>query len=306
MSNKNKKYLVIILGPTGVGKTDLSIDIAKEFSTEIISCDSRQFYKELNIGTAVPSTEQLQEVKHHFIQHLSIKDYYNVSNFEQDSLNLLDELFKTKDVVIMTGGSMMFIDAICKGIDFMPDIDIEIREELKQRLEKEGIEPLRFELKRLDPDYYNEVDLKNGKRIIRALEVCYQTGKTFTSFRKHTPIKRDFEIIKLGLNIEREKLYERINLRVDKMIEAGLIDEAKENLKFREYNSLNTVGYKELFQYFDGEISQEKAIELIKRNTRHYARRQMSWFNRDEQIKWFEPSEKDAVVSYIKTVLSHK
>ncbi len=306
MINKKKKYLIIILGPTGVGKTDLSIDLAKEFSTDIISCDSRQFYKELSIGTAVPSQEQLQKVQHHFIQHLSIKKYYNVSDFEQDSLKLLRELFKTKDVVIMTGGSMMFIDAICKGIDFMPDIDNEIRAELKHRLENDGLEALRFELKRLDPDYYNEVDLKNGKRIIRALEVCYQTGKTFTSFRKHTPIKRNFEIIKIGLNIEREKLYERINFRVDKMIEAGLIEEAKENLKFREFNSLNTVGYKELFQYFDDKISQEKAIELIKRNTRHYARRQMSWFNRDEQIKWFNPSEKDVVIDYIKTVFNHK
>ena len=297
--NNNNKYLIIVLGPTGIGKTDLSIDIAKEFSTEIISCDSRQFYKELSIGTAVPSKEQLQEVKHHFIQHLSIKDYYNVSNFEMDTLSLLDELYQKNDVVIMTGGSMMFIDAICKGIDFMPDVDIEIREELKQRLENEGLEALRFELKRLDPEYYNEVDLKNGKRIIRALEVCYQTGKTFTSFRKHTPIKRDFEIIKVGLNIEREKLYERINLRVDKMIEAGLIEEAKANLQYREFNSLNTVGYKELFQFFDGEITQEKAIELIKRNTRHYARRQLSWFNKDEQVKWFNPTEKGAIISYL-------
>ena len=306
MTKKKKKYLIIILGPTGVGKTDLSIDIAKKYNTEIISCDSRQFYKELNIGTAVPSAEQLQEVKHHFIQHLSITDYYNVSNFEQDSLKLLEDIFKDNDIALMTGGSMMFIDAICKGIDFMPDIDIEIREELKQRLENEGLEPLRFELKRLDPDYYKEVDLKNGKRIIRALEVCYQTGKTFTSFRKHSPIKRDFEIIKIGLNIEREKLYERINLRVDKMIEAGLINEAKENLKFREYNSLNTVGYKELFQYFDGEISQEKAIELIKRNTRHYARRQMSWFKKDEQIHWFNPSEKEDVIHFINSLLEIK
>ena len=299
MTNKKEKYLIIILGPTGVGKTDLSIDIAKEYNSDIISCDSRQFYKELNIGTAVPSLEQLQKVKHHFVQHLSIKDYYNVSNFEIDTLKLLDDLFVENNIAIMTGGSMMFIDAICNGIDFMPDIDVKIREELKQRLENEGLEALRFELKRLDPDYYNEVDLKNGKRIIRGLEVCYQTGKTFTSFRKHTPIKRDFNIIKIGLNIEREKLYERINLRVDKMIEAGLIDEAKENLKFREFNSLNTVGYKELFQYFDGEISKEKAIKLIKRNTRHYARRQLSWFNKDEQIKWFNPAEKDAVISYL-------
>ena len=302
--NKNKKYLIIILGPTGVGKTDLSISIAKEFNSDIISCDSRQFYKELNIGTAVPSHKQLQEVKHHFIQHLSIKDYYNVSNFETDTLKLLENLFSKNNIQIMTGGSMMFIDAICKGIDFMPDIDQNIRLNLKNRLEKEGLDSLRFELKRLDPEYYNEVDLKNGKRIIRALEVCYQTGKTFTSFRKHTPIKRNFEIIKIGLNIDREKLYEKINTRVDKMIEAGLIEEAKNNFKYRQYNSLNTVGYKELFQYFDGDITKEKAIELIKRNTRHYARRQLSWFNKDENIKWFTPDEKIEIIKWLNSFVN--
>ena len=303
MANKNKKYLIIILGPTGVGKTDLSIDIAKEFNTDIISCDSRQFYKELNIGTAVPSIEQLNTIKHHFIQHLSVKDYYNVSNFENDVLSLLQDLFKENDFVIMTGGSMMFIDAVCNGIDIMPDIDEEIRLELKQRLENEGLDSLRFELKKLDPEFYDKVDLKNSKRVLRGLEVCYQTGKTFTSFRKETPVERNFEIIKIGLNIEREKLYERINLRVDKMIEAGLVNEVKSNLKNREYNSLNTVGYKELFQSFDGEITQEKAIELIKRNSRHYAKRQLSWFKKDEAIKWFEPTAKNSVIKYINGVL---
>jgi tRNA dimethylallyltransferase len=297
-----KNKLVILLGPTGVGKTDLSISIAKEFNSDIISCDSRQFYKELNIGTAVPSNEQLQEVKHHFIQHLSVKDYYNVSNFEIDSLKLLDNLFQENNIQLMTGGSMMFIDAICNGIDFMPDIDIKIRAKLKQKLEIEGINSLRFELKRFDPEYYNEVDLKNGKRLIRALEVCYQTGKPFSSFRKHTSIKRSFDIIKIGLNIDRDKLYERINLRVDKMMEEGLIKEAESNLRNRNFNSLNTVGYKELFQYFDGEITQEKAIELIKRNTRHYARRQLSWFNKDSSIKWFESNKEKEIIDYIKSL----
>jgi tRNA dimethylallyltransferase len=299
MTKKKKKYLIIILGPTGVGKTDLSIDIAKKYNTEIISCDSRQFYKELNIGTAVPSAEQLQDVKHHFIQHLSITDYYNVSNFEQDSLKLLEDIFKDNDIALMTGGSMMFIDAICKGIDFMPDIDIEIREELKQRLENEGLEPLRFELKRLDPDYYNEVDLKNGKRIIRALEVCYQTGKPFSSFRTKIKTKRNFNIIKIGLRIERDLLYERINKRVDLMIENGLIDEARKYYKYKHLNALNTVGYKELFDFFEEKTDLKKAIELIKRNTRRYARRQISWFNRDEEIKWFSPEVKE-INNYIK------
>lgn len=301
--NSNKKYLIIVLGPTGIGKTDLTIKLSKTFNSEIISCDSRQFYKELSIGTAVPEKEQLEQIKHHFIQNISITDYYNVSNYENDTIDFLSEYHKTNNIALMTGGSMMYIDAICNGIDFMPDIDTEIREFYKEKLKTEGIESLRFELKRVDPEHYNIVDLKNGKRIIRALEVCAQTGKTYTSFRTAPKKPRDFEIIKIGLQIEREKLYERINKRVDIMIENGLIDEAKANLKNRELNALNTVGYKELFAHFDGEYSLDKAIELIKRNTRHYSRRQISWFNRDKEINWFNPENFDDIYDYISSFI---
>jgi len=301
--NSNKKYLIIVLGPTGIGKTDLTIKLAQTFNSEIISCDSRQFYKELSIGTAVPDKEQLAQVKHHFIQNISITDYYNVSNFENDVINFLSEYHKTNNIALMTGGSMMYIDAICNGIDEMPDIDPEIREFYKEKLNNEGLESLRFELKRVDPEHYNIVDLKNGKRIIRALEVCAQTGKTYTSFRTAPKKPRDFEIIKIGLQIEREKLYERINKRVDIMINNGLVSEAKTNYKNRELNALNTVGYKELFSHFDGEYSLDKAIELIKRNTRHYSRRQISWFNRDKEINWFNPDNFDDIYNYINSKL---
>lgn len=302
MSSK-KKFLIIILGPTGIGKTDLTIELAKTFNSEIISCDSRQFYKELNIGTAVPEKEQLEAVKHHFIQNISITDYYNVSNFENDVINFLKTYHKKNKIALMTGGSMMYIDAVCNGIDEMPDIDPDIREFYKEKLKNDGIESLRFELKLVDPEHYNIVDLKNGKRIIRALEVCAQTGKTYTSFRTAPKKERDFEIIKIGLQIEREKLYERINKRVDIMIENGLIDEVKANLKNRNLNALNTVGYKELFAYFDGEYSLEKAIELIKRNTRHYSRRQISWFNRDKEINWFNPNNFEEIKTFIEEKL---
>jgi len=294
-----KKFLIIVLGPTGIGKTDLTINLAKTFNSEIISCDSRQFYKELNIGTAVPEKEQLEAVKHHFIQNISITDYYNVSNFENDVINFLNTYHKKNNIALMTGGSMMYIDAVCNGIDEMPDIDNDIREYYKDKLINEGIEALRFELKRVDPEHYNIVDLKNGKRIIRALEVCAQTGKTYTSFRTAPKKQRNFEIIKIGLQIEREKLYERINKRVDIMLENGLINEAKENFNHRELNALNTVGYKELFAHFDGEYSLEKAIELIKRNTRHYSRRQISWFNRDKEINWFNPNNFEEIKNFI-------
>ncbi len=301
--NSQKKFLIIVLGPTGIGKTDLTISLAKAYNSEIISCDSRQFYKELSIGTAVPEKEQLAAVKHHFIQNISIADYYNVSNFENDVIQLLNTYHKTNNIALMTGGSMMYIDAVCNGIDDMPDIDTEIREFYKAKLINEGIETLRFELKRVDPEHYNIVDLKNGKRIIRALEVYAQTGKTYTSFRTAPKKKRNFEIIKIGLQIEREKLYERINKRVDIMIKNGLVNEAKENYKNKGLNALNTVGYKELFAYFDGEYSLEKAIELIKRNTRRYSRRQISWFKRDNEINWFNPNNFEEIKMFIDTKL---
>ncbi len=296
---ENTKYLIIILGATGVGKTDLSIQLAQKYNSEIISCDSRQFYKELSIGTAVPNETQLKLVKHNFIQNISIFDYYNVSNFETDVLDFLNKYYKKHNIAIMTGGSMMFIDAICNGIDDMPNIDQEIRNFYSEKLKNNEIENLRFELKKNDPDFYATVDLKNGKRIIRALEVFAQTGKPFSSFRTKPQKNRDFKIIKIGLNINREDLYNKINKRVDLMLNNGLVDEARLFYPHKTLNALNTVGYKELFSHFDGTYSLEKAIELIKRNSRNYARRQMSWFNRDKKINWFNPQEITEISNFI-------
>lgn len=291
--------LIVVLGPTGIGKTDLAINLAKKMETEIISADSRQFYKELKIGTAPPSKLQLNEIKHHFIGNISINDYYNASIFEFSVIKLLKTLFKTKKTVILVGGSGMYIDAVCNGIDDLPEIDQEIRNNLLEKFEKEGIESLRFELKRLDPEYYDIVDLKNHKRILKGLEICMMTGKTYSSYRKAIKKERDFNIIKIGLNMERSKLYERIDKRVDSMIEDGLLDEAKAFYPYKNINALNTVGYKEIYDYFDGEYDLNKAIELIKRNSRRYAKRQLSWFMRDKEINWFEPSEYFQILNFI-------
>ena len=295
------KSLIVILGPTGIGKTDLSIDIAKEFETEIISSDSRQIYKELKIGTAVPTDEQLKKVKHHFIGNKSIYDYYNASMFELEVLEVLNELFSNLDYVVMTGGSGMYINAVCDGIDDLPTIDPELRKNLIKQHKEEGIESLRLQLKMLDPKSYSKIDLKNPKRILKALEVSIQTGRPYSSFLSESKKKRNFNIIKIGLQRDRNELYERINLRVDQMIEDGLIDEAKRYYKDRHLNSLNTVGYKELFEFFDKKITQEKAIELIKRNSRHYAKRQISWFSRDKEIVWFNPDKKERIIEFIKS-----
>jgi tRNA dimethylallyltransferase len=295
------KKLIVISGPTGIGKTDLSIDIALEFSTEIISSDSRQVYKELKIGTAVPSDDQLEKVKHHLIGHKSVYDYYNASMFEIEVLELLEKLFIDHDKVIMTGGSGMYINAVCDGIDELPDIDMEIRNDLIAKHEKEGIESLRMQLKMLDPESYKKIDLKNAKRILKALEVSLQTGKPYSSFLLGNKKERDFEIVKIGLERNRAELYERINLRVDQMVEEGLVEEARRFYKDRSLNSLNTVGYKELFEHFDGTITLEKAIELIKRNSRHYAKRQISWFARDKDIVWFNPDNFSEIVNFIRS-----
>jgi len=300
-----EKTLVIILGPTGIGKTDLSIELALLFNTEIISSDSRQIFSELSIGTAIPDSHQLNTVKHHFVQSHSIHNYFNASNYEIEVLKQLENLFSEKDIVIMTGGSMLYIDVVCNGIDDLPDIDPKIREEITIRFKNEGIEPLRTELKRIDPEYYAIADLKNHKRIIHALEVFYMTGKKYSSFRTNPQKKRDFRIIKIGLNTNRELLHSRINQRVDKMISDGLVEEAKTLYPFKNLNSLNTVGYKELFDYFDNEISLETAIELIKRNTRRYARRQLTWFNKDKTINWFDIHEKDKVFPFLQEILLH-
>ena len=294
-----KKTLIVIVGPTGIGKTDLGIYLAKQLDTEIVSADSRQFYKELKIGTAVPNDEELKEIKHHFIGNKSIDEYYNASSFEFEVIDLLDNLFIDKNTVILLGGSGMYVDAVCKGIDYLPEINMEIRNKLTKKFEDEGIESLRFELKKYDPEYYKTADLRNPKRLLKALEISMQTGKPYSSFRVQEKKERNFSIVKIGLNINRDELYKRIEQRVDNMIEKGLLDEAKQFLQKKNLNALNTVGYKELFPYFEGEYSLERAIELIKRNTRRYAKRQLSWFNRDKEIKWFKPSEREEVLEYI-------
>ena len=300
--NQNINYnktLIVVLGPTAIGKTALSIKLARHFKTEIISSDSRQLFKEMKIGTAVPSAEELNSVKHHFIGNLSISDYYNVSKFEKEALQKLDNIFLKNNLAIMVGGSGLYIDAVCKGIDDLPDPDKKLRHEINEIFKSSGIEALQKKLKELDPEYYLIVDLKNPKRLMRAIEVCLQTGKTYTSLRKNKTGKRDFNIIKIGLNCEREKLFDRINLRVDKMINEGLLDEVKELYKHKNLNSLNTVGYKEIFDFLDNKTTFEQAIENIKTNTRRYAKRQLTWFKRDEEIKWFHPTEKNEIILYL-------
>lgn len=294
------KNLLVIIGPTGVGKTELSLRIAENFGTEIVSADSRQLYANLKIGTAAPTLEELQRVPHHFIGTLQLTDYYSAAQYEEDALKLLDHLFQTKDVVILTGGSMMYVDAVCKGIDDIPTVDEETRKTLLERYEKEGLEQLCAELKLLDPDYYKIVDLKNHKRVIHALEICYMTGKTYTSFRTQEKKTRPFRMIKIGLTRDREELYARINQRVDIMMEQGLLDEVKQVYPYRQLNSLNTVGYKELFNYLDGEWELPFAIDKIKQNSRIYSRKQMTWFKRDEEIRWFHPNHEEEILTYIK------
>ena len=293
------KNLIVILGPTAVGKTDLSIGCAERYGSPIISCDSRQMYDGMLIGTAAPSQELLNRVKHYFIGNLKLTDYYSAAMFEEEFMTLSSSLFKEHDTLVMCGGSMMYIDAVCNGIDDIPTIEDEVRENLKKRLEQEGLERLCEELRLLDPEYYNIVDKKNTRRVIHGLEICYQTGKTYTSFRKRDKKERPFNIIKIALNREREELYCLINKRVDQMIEEGFIDEARALYGQRELNSLNTVGYKELFDHFDGIYSLEDAIERIKGNTRRYARKQLTWFKRDPEVKWFHPDNVDEIINYI-------
>lgn len=294
--------LIVITGPTAVGKTALCLGIAKHYDIPIINADSRQIYRDMRIGTASPTESQLAEVKHFLVGKLNLTDYYSASMFEQDVLEILKQQFSeptSKNIALLTGGSMMYIDAVCNGIDDIPTIDDEVRENLKKRLEQEGLERLCEELRLLDPEYYNIVDKKNTRRVIHGLEICYQTGKTYTSFRKRDKKERPFNIIKIALNREREELYCRINKRVDQMIEEGFIDEARALYGQRELNSLNTVGYKELFDHFDGIYSLEETIERIKGNTRRYARKQLTWFKRDPEVKWFHPDNVDEIINYI-------
>ena len=302
------KKLIVITGPTAVGKTDLCMELARWLDIPIINADSRQLFCELKIGTASPTAQQLQAVRHYFVGTLGIDDYYSASMYEQDVLKLLEQLFTTSDYALLSGGSMMYIDAVCNGIDDIPTVDDKTRSTMKSRLEEEGLEALVEELRQLDPEHYEVVDRNNPRRVVHALEICHMTGKTYTSFRKadqrkatigHGGQQRPFTIIKIGLNREREELYKRINLRVDHMMEDGLLQEAEEMLPHREVNALNTVGYKELFNYFDAIWSLEEAVERIKGNTRRYARKQLTWFKRDDQVKWFHPDDQETIKKYI-------
>lgn len=293
------KTLIVLLGPTGVGKTDLSIGMARRYDTSIISCDSRQIYREMRIGTAVPSDGQLAAVPHYFIQTKSVHDYYNSWQFEVEALEKIQELFASRDVVLMTGGSMLYIDAVCKGIDDIPTIAPELRAELMEVYEREGLDAIRAMLKELDPIFYDQVDLNNGKRVLHAVEVCRMAGVPYSSLRTNTPKDRGFRIIRIGLNREREELYARIDKRVDIMLEEGLEAEARTLYPLRHLNALNTVGYKELFDYFSGLIPYDEAVRLIKRNSRRYARKQLSWFRRDTDIQWFHPDAAADIFSWL-------
>ena len=293
------KTLIVLTGPTAVGKTAVSLDIAKHFGIPVINADSRQIFKELIIGTARPTETEMQEVRHYFVGTLSIDDYYSASLYEQQVLELLDKEFQSHDYALLSGGSMMYIDAVCDGIDDIPTIDDDTRALMKQRLKEEGLEALVEELKRLDPEYYEIVDRQNPRRVVHALEICVMTGKTYTSFRKRSKKERPFRIIKIGLDRPREELYNRINARVDQMMKDGLLEEARSMYPMRGMNALNTVGYKELFDYFDGRWPLEEAVERIKGNTRRYARKQLTWYKKDEQIRWFHPDDKHSIINFI-------
>jgi tRNA dimethylallyltransferase len=299
-----QKYLIVVSGPTAIGKTALSLEIAKKYNSEIISCDSRQFFKEMSIGTAVPSKDELEEVKHHFIQNMSIADTYSVGKFERDALTKIEELHKSSNIVVMVGGSGLYIDAVCRGLDDFPTVSKELRDELNNRCKTEGIEVLANELQLIDPEYHKIVDKLNPHRIIRALEIYKASGKTFTSFRIRQQQQRNFKTVKVILSREREELYQRINKRVDIMLEQGLLKEVKSVYQYKDNNALQTVGYKELFAHLDGEISLEFAISEIKKNTRRYAKRQMTWFRRDPETVFFNPEEPKTVFSYLENYLS--
>ena len=293
------KTLIVITGPTAVGKTALCLEIAQHFGIPIINADSRQIYRELKIGTASPTDEQLRQVPHYLVGTLSLQDYYSASLFEQQVLEILNKEFQKHDIALLTGGSMMYIDAVCDGIDDIPTVDDETRNMLKRRLADEGLEALVEELKVLDPEYYNIVDKQNPRRVVHGLEICLMTGKTYTSFRKKEKKQRPFHIVKIGVNRPREELYLRINQRVDQMMADGLLEEVRSVYDQRNSNALNTVGYKELFDYIDGRWSLEEAVERIKGNTRRYARKQLTWFKRDADIRWFHPEQQQDILNYI-------
>lgn len=291
--------LLVLIGPTGVGKTELSLRLAERFGTCIVSADSRQLYADLKIGTAAPTPAQLQRVEHHFVGTLRLTDYYSAARYEEEVMALLPRLFTSQEVVILTGGSMMYVDAVCKGIDDIPTVDEETRRLMLQRYETEGLDRLCSELRLLDPEYYKCVDLKNPKRVIHALEICYMTGRTYTSFRTRQTKQRPFRIVKIGLTRDREELYDRINQRVLQMVEDGLAEEARRVYPYRALNSLNTVGYKEMFKYLDGEWTLDYAIGKIQQNSRIYSRKQMTWFKRDAEIRWFHPEQETEILAYL-------
>ena len=300
----SSKTLIIIVGPTAVGKTDLCVKLAKLLDTEVVSADSRQFYRELSIGTAKPTIEEMDGIMHHFVNSHSIQDYYSVGDFERDCLAVLEEIFQRKDVVILTGGSGMFIKMITDGIDQMPEADLALRQTLAKRLENEGLEVLANELKKLDPIYYEQVDIQNTQRVLRALEVCISTGQPFSSFRKNQKVERPFRMIKIGLERPREELYARIDKRMDIMLASGLETEAKSVMDFREHYALKTVGYREIYEHIDGEYNREEMIRLLKRNSRRYAKRQMTWFKNQDEFNWFDAKNEVEIIDFIKSKLN--
>lgn len=293
------KTLIIIVGPTAVGKTDLCVKLAKRFDTEVVSADSRQFYRELAIGTAKPSATEMDGITHHFVDSHSIQDYYSVGDFERDCLQVLAEIFTRKDVAILTGGSGMFIKMITDGIDEMPEADLVLRQNLAQRLESEGLEVLSEHLKQLDPDYYQQVDIQNTQRVLRALEVCIATGQPYSSFRKNQKVERPFKMIKVALERPREELYTRIDIRMDNMLANGLEDEAKSVMDFREHYALKTVGYREIYEHLDGEYDRLEMVRLLKRNSRRYAKRQMTWFKNQDEFNWFDAKNEHDIIDFI-------
>ena len=297
------KTLIVVVGATGSGKTDLSLRLATHFAAPILSTDSRQVYRGIPIGTAQPTAEQLAAVEHHFIASHSLTDNFNCGEYETQALACLEALFRKHDVVVAVGGSGLYIQALCEGMDDLPQADEELRQSLMERLQGEGIESLLADLEHLDPEYYTPIDRQNPSRVLRAVEVCLQTGQPYSSLRTGERRKRDFRIVKVGIDWDREVLYDRINRRVDMMIDEGLEAEARSVYHLRQLNSLQTVGYREMFEYFDGKISREEAIELIKRNSRRYAKRQMTWFRRDSEIRWFSPEEADAMLEFLENTI---
>ena len=295
----NTKKVIFIVGPTAIGKTSLSIDLAKKLNTEIISCDSRQFYKELLIGAVPPSANELAEVRHHFIQNMSVTNEYNAGKFEIDAMKLITELHKKKDVIIAIGGSGLYIDAICKGFDNIPIVASKLREQLNNEFKENGKEWLQNEIQKIDPEFYTNCDKNNSQRLLRALEVFKETSKPISSFRTKKSKPRTFQIIKIGLDTDREILYKRINNRVHNMLEQGLVDEVRSLIPYQQLNALQTVGYKELFHYYNDEVTLETAVNNIKQNTRRFAKRQITWFKKDKKIKWFKPTQTKEIKTFI-------